>query len=53
MGYTPRQVGQMSLWEFGACFAGWKRANTPADHGPKPPTQAQHEAAMEFAATLH
>lgn len=29
MGFTPRQVGEMSLWQFMACADGWARANSP------------------------
>jgi hypothetical protein len=27
MGYTPRDVDQMTIWEFNACFEGWKAIN--------------------------
>ena len=30
MGFAPDQVKRMTLWEFAACFAGWK-----AFHGVK------------------
>ncbi len=29
MGLSPRQVGEMSLWQFMACADGWARANNP------------------------
>lgn len=29
MGFTPQQVGDMSLWQFMACADGWARANSP------------------------
>lgn len=29
MGFTPEQVGRMSLWQFLACGDGWARANNP------------------------
>jgi len=29
MGFTPQQVGAMSLWEFFACADGYARANIP------------------------
>jgi hypothetical protein len=29
MGFTPEQVGRMSLWQFFACGDGWARANVP------------------------
>lgn len=28
-GYTPQQVGAMSLWQFMACADGYARANSP------------------------
>jgi hypothetical protein len=27
MGYSPRQVDEMTLWEFNACYDAWKIAN--------------------------
>lgn len=27
MGFTPRDVDQMTIWEFNACYDGWKIAN--------------------------
>lgn len=27
MGFTPRQVDDMSLWQFQAAYAGWAEAN--------------------------
>ncbi|MBN9472266.1 MAG: hypothetical protein J0J10_26240 [Bosea sp.] len=29
MGFSPQQVGEMSLWQFMACADGWARANSP------------------------
>ena len=29
MGFSPEQVGRMSLWQFFACADGWARANSP------------------------
>lgn len=29
MGFTPQQIGAMSLWQFMACADGWARANSP------------------------
>ena len=40
MGYTPREVGQMSLWEFMACSDGYARANG-ANSSPRAPTEAE------------
>lgn len=27
MGFSPRVVDEMSLWEFNACYDGWKAVN--------------------------
>lgn len=27
MGFSPRVVDSMSLWEFNACYDGWKTVN--------------------------
>lgn len=29
MGFSPREIGAMSLWQFMACADGWSRANDP------------------------
>ena len=29
MGFSPREVGAMSLWQFLACADGWAKANQP------------------------
>jgi hypothetical protein len=31
MGFTPREVDQMSVWEFNAATGGVMKANTPED----------------------
>ena len=41
----------MSLWEFGCCVQGWKRANV-SDDKPAFPTPEQH-AANVARVTLH
>lgn len=28
MGFSPQQVGAMSLWQFMACADGWARSNS-------------------------
>lgn len=43
----------MSLWEFNAAFAGWKRANSAPDDTVAPPTAEQHAQALAFASTIH
>lgn len=41
MGFTPRQVDEMSLWELAACIEGWNRANGGDDDPPEPPSAAE------------
>ncbi|MFC5423045.1 hypothetical protein ACFPOB_26195 [Bosea eneae] len=54
MGFTPAQVGEMSLWQFMACVDGWAKANSPeaAKRSNDPPdfgdVQAMFDAAPEF-----
>lgn len=40
---NPRQVDQLTAWEFNAAVEGWRAANCP-DEGPSPPTPAEHDA---------
>lgn len=54
MGFTPREVGEMSLWEFAAIWQTYVRANSaPKDQEAKAPSYEEHMAAVEFAATIH
>ena len=54
MGFTPAQVGAMSLWEFTACWQGWRRANSaPGDGAVSAPSPEEHLAAQARAHTLH
>lgn len=54
MGFTPSQMGAMSLWEFGALAQAYRQANSaPAENEPKPPSFEEHLAAVEFSGTLH
>lgn len=46
MGFTPRQIGEMSLWEFTACTDGYARANG-AEETMAPPTEAEFLAWKE------
>jgi hypothetical protein len=34
MGLSPRDVNDMSLWEFNACLEGWKAAHASDDAAP-------------------
>ena len=52
MGFPPREVDQMSLWEFMACWNGYVRANSP-DPEVKPPTYEEHLALVAARPTLH
>ena len=51
MGFAPAAVDTMSLWEFAACWRGWKKANTLDDAAGRPPTVEEHLAAVAFAET--
>jgi hypothetical protein len=55
MGFTPAQVGEMSLWQFTACWQGWRRANSAEDgegSGPAAPSPEDHMAALAFARSV-
>ena len=34
MGLSPRDVNDMSLWEFAVCMEGWKAAHASEDAAP-------------------
>lgn len=38
MGFTPREVDDMSLWEFVACCDGWRDAHSTGEEMPDPPS---------------
>ena len=42
MGFTPAEVGDMSLWQFGAVSDGWRLANG-AEEKIQPPTDEEHD----------
>jgi hypothetical protein len=31
MGYSPREVDDMTIWEMNVCWAAWKMANIPEE----------------------
>lgn len=31
MGFSPRQMQRMSIWEYGSCVEGWRKAHEPPD----------------------
>lgn len=41
MGFTPQQVGDMSIWQFAACVDGYNAAHG-SDENVEPPTAAQY-----------
>lgn len=45
MGFCPRQVDAMTLWEFTACMDGWKAANQ-IDEQTAPPMDDDTAAAL-------
>jgi hypothetical protein len=42
MGFSPEEIGAMSLWQFNTCQDGWIKAQGGAPELP-PPTDEQHE----------
>lgn len=50
MGFTPAQVGEMSLWEFMACADGVARKNGADDSGP--PAPMSYERLQELRGEL-
>ena len=46
MGFTPEQIGRMSLYQFAACVDGVNKANSP-DESVEPPTDEEFRAAKE------
>jgi hypothetical protein len=50
MGFTPREVDQMTQWEFMAAWEGWLFANGPQDEQrPEAPSPEAHRQAMAEA----
>lgn len=45
MGLSPRQVDELSLWEFTVAAEGYDIANG-GDEKSKPPSEAEHDALM-------
>lgn len=41
MGFSPQQVGRMTLWQFFACIDGFVTANSPEK--PAPPSDEEFE----------
>lgn len=47
MGFTPRQVDEMSLWEFAACAEGYRRAHSAEEERLPPPTADEFRAMVD------
>lgn len=52
MGFTPRQVDEMSLWEFAACTEGYRRAHSTEEEKPVPPTAEEFRTMIERHAEM-
>lgn len=46
MGFTPRDVDEMTLWELSAAVDGWNRANGGQDEL-EPPSPEEFDAMLE------
>ncbi len=46
MGFSPDQIGRMSLYQYAACVDGWNAAHSSEDHIDAP-SDAQFRAAKE------
>jgi hypothetical protein len=42
VGLGPRQIDELTAWEFSAFVTAWKAANCP-DEGPKAPSADEHD----------
>lgn len=47
MSFTPKQIREMSLWEFYHTVEGFKIANGSGETGAEAPTEDEFEAALE------
>lgn len=47
MSFTPKQIREMSLWEFHNTVEGYKLANGSGEGGIEPPSEDEFEAALE------
>ena len=48
IGFTPTDIKAMSIWEFAAAFAGWRKYHAnPEEEGARAPTEEQFFAALE------
>lgn len=47
MRYSPQQVNDMTLWQFGACADGYRKVNGPANKADTPPSDEEYLAWAE------
>lgn len=47
MGFTAREVGEMSLWEFAASADGWAAAHSPEEQTASSLSEDEHDALMD------
>src|SRR5215471_3368455 len=52
IGFTPRQIDEMTMWELTACVAGFNRANS-ADADLSPPTDEEFQQMLEAYDVSH
>ena len=45
MGFTPQQVGRMTLWEFSVCVSGWQKSQG-VEEDPQMPDKDAMRAAL-------
>jgi hypothetical protein len=49
MGFAPREVKQMTLWEYMACVSGWNRAQSGGHaHNGDPMTDEEYDKLCEL-----
>ena len=51
MGFTPREIDDLSLWEFAAATLGWTKANG-AEPKPAAPSDEEHDALIARYASV-
>jgi hypothetical protein len=47
MGLSPRDIRDMTLWQYRACLRGWNKANAPREPG-KISSKAEEDALWEL-----
>lgn len=46
VGFSPREVDEMTFWEFAAAVSGWTKANCPEPEKPTALSEEEHDALM-------